>query len=278
MQSLKEKDIWESSLIVFTSDHGMSVLDDRRGQNFRSPDSPSVAHLSWLHTMYVPLIVKYPYQEAGLIDSRQASLLDITPTILEAVGYPDIEVTDRDGNSLLVKEDEWVPTPTYWDYLPATAEELGISIKKPVLTDTSWPWDSTTFRGASFEEYLFGGEHPGDEYQEQSPATKKVGGHFRVADRNLEGTYSWLFVDGTLLPSEEVTPDAFVVMKTAFRFCGDLAVSSLGSEPYLPPGRLKVSGFISRSCVADLRQGRIKAYLSQSKKSLVPISYSLEGF
>ena len=72
IQGLKELDLYDRTMIVFTSDHGEELLD----------------HKSWLHshTLYdelirVPLIIKYPSsQHAGDRKEPIVRSIDIMPT------------------------------------------------------------------------------------------------------------------------------------------------------------------------------------------------------
>ncbi len=82
---LKEQDLYDDTMIVFTSDHG-----EEFGEHGK---------IGWhSHTLFdellkVPLVVKYPAQEhAGTKVSAQVRSIDIAPTLLEALGLPVPEV------------------------------------------------------------------------------------------------------------------------------------------------------------------------------------------
>ncbi len=92
VQRLKDLNLYDRTMIVFTSDHGEELLD----------------HNSWLHshTLYdelirVPLIIKYPASEhAGVKRAPIVRSIDIMPTLLNMVGI-DTAPFDLEGASLL---------------------------------------------------------------------------------------------------------------------------------------------------------------------------------
>jgi len=89
---LKELGLYDSALIIFTSDHGEEFFD----------------HQSWTHghqvydeSLKVPLIIKFPKSRfAGLRLEPVVRLIDVMPTILDELGIPFPGRT-VDGKSLL---------------------------------------------------------------------------------------------------------------------------------------------------------------------------------
>jgi len=91
IQKLKDLGLYERALIVVTSDHGEEFFE-HGGWGHR--------HNLFDESLKVPLIIKFPEaQYAGRRITPIVSLIDIMPTILEAVsaGFP---VEDIDGRSL----------------------------------------------------------------------------------------------------------------------------------------------------------------------------------
>ncbi|ARN73863.1 sulfatase-like hydrolase/transferase [Oceanicoccus sagamiensis] len=86
VSTLKEEGLYENSLIILTSDHGVGFSPGgyRRLSRkvYESLNSP-VAKENFLS---VPLIIKYPHSNKGEISYREASTLDILPTIADVVG------------------------------------------------------------------------------------------------------------------------------------------------------------------------------------------------
>lgn len=91
IQKLKEIDIYDQSMIVFTSDHGEEFYDHQGWGH---------GHSLYDESLKVPLIIKLPESRyKGKKVSNFVSLVDIFPTILEEIGIhsKDLEV---DGKSL----------------------------------------------------------------------------------------------------------------------------------------------------------------------------------
>jgi arylsulfatase A-like enzyme len=92
IQKLKHMDLYDSTLILFTSDHGEEFYD----------------HKSWGHghqlydeSLKVPLLVKFPGSRfRGTRISNIVSLVDVLPTILEELRIDSSELS-IDGRSLI---------------------------------------------------------------------------------------------------------------------------------------------------------------------------------
>lgn len=78
LKALKEKNQFDRSLIIFTSDHGESLGE--HGLYFN--------HLFTLFNeiVKVPLLIKEPWQKRGRIVRENAGLMDVFPTICDVVG------------------------------------------------------------------------------------------------------------------------------------------------------------------------------------------------
>ena len=82
LDALEEKDLLKSSLIIFLSDHGELLFDHGfRGKENRHYDA----------CIRIPLIAAGPGFAPGSISEAYVTLLDISPTILQAAGisYPN---------------------------------------------------------------------------------------------------------------------------------------------------------------------------------------------
>ncbi|MBI2422007.1 MAG: sulfatase-like hydrolase/transferase [Candidatus Hydrogenedentes bacterium] len=81
--ALKRQNLWENSLIIFTSDHGEELFD----------------HRGWSHgttlyeeVLHVPLIMKLPFGVgAGVANEGMARHIDILPTVLSHASLPKPE-------------------------------------------------------------------------------------------------------------------------------------------------------------------------------------------
>jgi arylsulfatase A-like enzyme len=86
---LRELGLYDSSLIVITSDHGEAF-----GENDLVHHGVSV----YQDQVFVPLIVKYPGAVGPSVVDTPVSVVDVMPTVLEAVGAPAADGID--GTSL----------------------------------------------------------------------------------------------------------------------------------------------------------------------------------
>ena len=111
---LKKRKLYDSSLIVFTSDHGEAL-----------GEHGVVGHVVNLHDemLHVPLIIKLPKGHDGkrwLEHSQRdlVRLIDVAPTILDALGLPPMP--DPEGSSLLAKADRTLLAQTFQPEAPRT--------------------------------------------------------------------------------------------------------------------------------------------------------------
>lgn len=101
VEILKEADLYDKTMIVFTSDHGMAFSGGKT-------------------TVYegglkVPFVVRNPYEEnRGVKSEALISHIDITPSILDFAGGLDQE-TNRPKN--------WIDPNKYWKDKPYAAKE-----------------------------------------------------------------------------------------------------------------------------------------------------------
>ena len=77
ISKLEEVDLFDRSLIVITADHGVSFRPGdfiRRASKTNHPD-----------IMSVPMLVKIPFQEEGVVDDKNVETIDILPTIADVL-------------------------------------------------------------------------------------------------------------------------------------------------------------------------------------------------
>lgn len=93
--ALRADDRFDRSLLVVAADHGIVVAPGRARRGARGEDPRS-------ELMPVPLFIKEPHQRSGRIDDRNAEIIDIAPTVADALGlalpWP------HDGQSLLADD------------------------------------------------------------------------------------------------------------------------------------------------------------------------------
>ena len=80
LEGLRERGLWDETLVVVTADHGEEFNDHGRMGHSRTV---------YQELVHVPLIVKYPRGEgwpSGAVEPRTVALLDVYPTVLEVTG------------------------------------------------------------------------------------------------------------------------------------------------------------------------------------------------
>ena len=81
LQFLRDRDLFDEALIVFTADHGEEFLDHGGWKH---------AHSLYEEVIHVPLLFKLPQSRTGRVEDRQVGLIDVFPTITEILGV-DVE-------------------------------------------------------------------------------------------------------------------------------------------------------------------------------------------
>ena len=91
MDRLREQNLYDDALVIVTSDHGASYLQGFPRRILTDGNASDIA--------LVPLFVKLPGQQAGVLSDRNAQTIDILPTIADVLS---IELPfGVDGQSLL---------------------------------------------------------------------------------------------------------------------------------------------------------------------------------
>ncbi|MEM9074495.1 MAG: sulfatase-like hydrolase/transferase [Myxococcota bacterium] len=80
MEGLERRGLADSTMVVFTADHGEEFFDH---------DSVGHGHSLFEELLHVPLLMKIPgLTDAGTRVSEPVGLVDVVPTVLEAIGRP----------------------------------------------------------------------------------------------------------------------------------------------------------------------------------------------
>ena len=91
LDRLEETNQFDDAMIVVTADHGFAF---RGGSSRRDPEANTLSDL-----IPVPLFIKYPNQQAGVVSDQNVETIDILPTIADTIGIP--KDAEWDGLSLL---------------------------------------------------------------------------------------------------------------------------------------------------------------------------------
>ena len=91
LDRLEETNQFDDSMIIVTADHGFAF---RGGSSRRDPEAKTLSDL-----IPVPLLIKYPKQQEGVVSDQNVETIDILPTIADTIGIP--KDAEWDGLSLL---------------------------------------------------------------------------------------------------------------------------------------------------------------------------------
>lgn len=78
VEQLKAQGLYDESLLVITSDHGVGFEADGSLRTLTPANASDIA--------FVPLFVKAPHQRRGRVDERSARTIDVLPTIADVLG------------------------------------------------------------------------------------------------------------------------------------------------------------------------------------------------
>jgi arylsulfatase A-like enzyme len=110
LRSLRDRGLYDNSLIAITSDHG-EALGDRNLLGH-----PMSVYQDQLH---IPLIIKYPHQKGAHVEDAPASLVDLMPTVLSIVGLKSpvrlsgINLLDPESRTVRTLLGESYPLPIF---------------------------------------------------------------------------------------------------------------------------------------------------------------------
>ena len=82
VDSLKRSANWNRTMIVVTADHGLTFKPGSMHRETIDPNNPDTLE----DIFRVPLFIKYPDQQAPVVDDCTASAVDIFPTVIAATG------------------------------------------------------------------------------------------------------------------------------------------------------------------------------------------------
>lgn len=139
VEILKEADLWDKTLFVFTSDHGMAFAGGK-----------TTVYEGGLR---VPFVVRNPYEEnRGVVSEAMISHIDITPSLLDFAGGLNPE-TNGPRN--------WVDPDKFWKGTPTANENRGPKDQFrsyhgkswiPILGDPDAEHHDTIFASHTFHE------------------------------------------------------------------------------------------------------------------------------
>ncbi|MFA9431151.1 sulfatase-like hydrolase/transferase [Egicoccus sp. AB-alg2] len=115
-----EREDLEDALLVVVSDHGLSFRPHGHPRAYSSPQPSELADV-----LPVPLFVRYPSQEDGEVDPRDASVIDVVPTVADVVGVQLPTDWEFDGRSL--RAEDAGERRQFWQPLGELSDDLAVA-------------------------------------------------------------------------------------------------------------------------------------------------------
>jgi choline-sulfatase len=92
IDTLKERGLWENTLVIFTSDHGDMLCEKSMVQK----------RIFYEWSCRVPFIMRFPDERyAGSVVSEPISLVDLLPTLCDVASVPKADLLPHDGKSVI---------------------------------------------------------------------------------------------------------------------------------------------------------------------------------
>ena len=195
LDKIEELGLFDDSVVVFTSDHGMFVGEhNRTGKSNIHPEDDRVWPL-YEEISHIPLLIAAPEVAGGQRVSALTQSVDLLPTLmaLTGVGF-DVELSRNEKSDLTMHGHSLVPLLSGSAAWPRQYAFSSTFIRNggPTVTDERWT-------------YLAYGEHGGapelyDMQTDPGQQTNVIGEHPEVAQRMQQALAD--FLDAVETPEE----------------------------------------------------------------------------
>jgi hypothetical protein len=102
IDKLKAEGLWDKSVVVMGADHGEGWVPGEKGRGLGKTNAPDL--------MWVPMFVKAPGQDTGVVDDRNWEQVDILPTVADLVNIKvpwKMEGFDQTGEPARTRTEKW---------------------------------------------------------------------------------------------------------------------------------------------------------------------------
>jgi arylsulfatase A-like enzyme len=196
-EEMKQQGLYDSSMIIITSDHGETFGEHRLLEHGRA---------LYEELIRVPLIVKYPSSDARKgISERQVSTMSIGPTIMKYAGIPILKTAHQ---ATLEDDDQLLIAEIYRDisWIVAFGERFERDQKAIYDGNYKWIWDSR-------------GKHELYDIAEDALEKNNLWGSLPEKERNLEAKLNPLIEESKQLSSLS-TPELDKELKARLKALG----------------------------------------------------------
>jgi hypothetical protein len=99
---LKAQHLWDKSLVVMGADHGEGWVPGEKPRSLGKTNAPDL--------MWVPVIIKAPNQDNGVVDDRNWEQVDLLPTVADLAGVQvpwKMDGASQTGKPTRTRTDKW---------------------------------------------------------------------------------------------------------------------------------------------------------------------------
>ncbi len=117
LQLLKELQIDDNTIVIFSSDHGGLSNDGTKKRDLATSNFPLRAGKGWLYDggVKVPLFVKWNNNFQPRTDSESiVMLMDVFPTLLDIASQTDLQTNGKSFLPVLKEKEQWNDRTVFW--------------------------------------------------------------------------------------------------------------------------------------------------------------------
>lgn len=140
LQLLKDLNIDDNTIVVFSSDHGGLSNDGYKQRHLATSNYPLRAGKGWMYEggIKVPLLVKWPNHLKPTVDDKSiVMLMDVFPTLLDLLNGQTINSDGKSFLPVLNKKETWNNRTVYWHQSKARPKNTGES-NSSVIRSGDW--------------------------------------------------------------------------------------------------------------------------------------------
>lgn len=117
LQLLKDLNIDENTIVIFSSDHGGLSNDGTNKRDLATSNFPLRAGKGWLYEggIKIPLFVKWNKRIEPRVDNKSIiTLMDVFPTLLDITSKKTLNTDGKSFLSVLKNEENWTDRTVFW--------------------------------------------------------------------------------------------------------------------------------------------------------------------
>lgn len=137
---LKELNIDDNTIVIFSSDHGGLSNDGYNKRQLATSNYPLRAGKGWMYEggIKVPFLIKYPNHFKPRVDNNSlVMLMDVFPTLLDIIDNKQLESDGKSMLPVITQKEIWNNRTVYWHQSKARPRNTGES-NSSVIRSGDW--------------------------------------------------------------------------------------------------------------------------------------------